>query len=84
MVNPLATAVKTVRSFAISGLQSLSDDWVGEGAKAFDSDGDGFAGLEPALGSAAEADAGRRAGGDDVAGEQRRDGGEIFDERRES
>ena len=46
-------------------------------------DGDGFSGLKPALRGAAEAHAGGGAGGDDVAGEQRRDGGDVFDEVRD-
>ena len=69
------------------------DDWllllllrnyrVCEGAQAFNGDGDGFAGLEPAFGVAAEAYAGGRAGGDDVAGEKRRDGRQIFNKLRD-
>src|SRR5580704_1356679 len=59
----------------------FGDYGVGERSEALNGDGDGFAGLEPAVGVAAEADAGRRAGGYDVAGQERGDGGEIFDER---
>jgi hypothetical protein len=58
----------------------FGDYGVGQGAQSFDSDGDGFAGTEPALGGAAKAYAGRCACGDDVAGKEGCDGGEVFDE----
>src|SRR5271157_5604096 len=67
--------------FLLAGWRLLGYYGVDEGAQAFDGDGDGFAGLEPALGGAACAYSGGSAGGDDIAGEQWRDGGDIFDQR---
>ena len=61
-------------------LRLFCTDGVGEGADTLDFDGDVFAGAEPALGFAACADAGGSAGGDDVAGFQGHDAGEVFDQ----
>ena len=54
-----------------------------EGADAVDLDPDDVAGLEVARRVEADADAGRRAGGDDVAGLQRHAGRDRRDDRRD-
>src|ERR1035441_11099868 len=58
----------------------LGDDWIGQRAQAFHGYGDGVAGLEPTLRSAAHAYAGWRACRYDVAGEERGDRRDVFDE----
>ena len=58
----------------------LGDDAVADGADAFDPGLEGVAGLQEAGWLAGDADAGGGAGEDDVARQQRQDGGELGDE----
>lgn len=50
------------------------DDRVGERTHVLDCNGDGFAGFEPALRISSESNTEGRTGGDNVAGQQGRDG----------